>query len=148
MLNIEHVFASVVPLLCCAVYPSDHVPHMNDVEAWDRVCFGRAAADSDLQLPPVLADDSAEMTQLSPNICSKIMALEQVSRVQLGGVPGSLLNMLRLPVDAALSINCQCKRMVASAWVQPAIGIDMQLQLFNIIEMPAASQKHLRQQCL
>jgi hypothetical protein len=52
---------------------------MNDVEAWDRVCFGRAA-DSDLQLPPLLADDSVEMTQLSPNICSKIMALEQVRR--------------------------------------------------------------------
>jgi hypothetical protein len=67
-----------------AVYPTDHVPHVNDIEAWDRVCFGRAAADSDLQLPPVLADDSAEMTQLSPNICSKIMALEQVSRAQPG----------------------------------------------------------------
>lgn len=64
-------------VLCRAVYNTDRVPHMNDVEAWDRVCFGRGA-ESDLQLPPLLADDSAEMTQLSPNICSKIMALEQV----------------------------------------------------------------------
>jgi hypothetical protein len=50
---------------------------MNDVEAWDRVCFGRPA-DSELQLPVQLTDDSAEMTQLSSNICSKIMSLEQV----------------------------------------------------------------------
>jgi hypothetical protein len=54
---------------------------MNDGEAWDRVCFGRAT-DSDLQLPPLLADDSADMTQLSPNICSKIMGLEQVRRLE------------------------------------------------------------------
>lgn len=67
-------------VLCCVVYDTDRVPHVNDVEAWDRMCFGRgAAADTDLQLPVPSADDSAEMTQLSPSICSKIMALEQVS---------------------------------------------------------------------
>lgn len=67
-------------VLRCAVYPTDRVPHMNDVEAWDRMCFGRVAdADPQLRQPPPLTDDSAEMTQLSPNICSKIMALEQVS---------------------------------------------------------------------
>ena len=71
----------------CAVYPTDRVPHMNDVEAWDRVCFGRPA-DADLQLPTPLTDDSAEMTQLSHNICSKIMALEQVGPRRQGGGGG------------------------------------------------------------
>lgn len=64
------------------MYPTDNVPHLNDVEAWDRICFGRAT-DSDLQLPALPIDDSAEMTQLSHNICSKIMALEQVCWLQL-----------------------------------------------------------------
>lgn len=64
------------------VYPTDNVPHLNDVEAWDRICFGRAT-DSDLQLPALPIDDSAEMTQLSHNICSKIMALEQPDVISL-----------------------------------------------------------------
>lgn len=76
-------------VLLPAVYPTDRVPHMNDVEAWDRVCFGRPA-DDDLQLPAPLTDDSAEMTQLSPNICSKIMALEQVCGWGVGGLSALL----------------------------------------------------------
>jgi hypothetical protein len=73
---------------------------MHDVEGWDRTCFGRLAdADGAAAAPDAAtaaatatseeqaaaaaaaaaaADNSAEMTQLSPQICSTIMALEQV----------------------------------------------------------------------
>jgi hypothetical protein len=51
------------------------VPHVNDLEAWDRTCFGHAAQ---AEAHHTIAAAGAEMTQLTPGICSKIMALEQV----------------------------------------------------------------------
>jgi hypothetical protein len=73
----------VTKICCCllllllypAGYPVVQVPHMNDLEAWDRTCFGHAAQAEARHVP---AAAGAEMTQLTPGICSKIMALEQV----------------------------------------------------------------------
>lgn len=48
---------------------------MNDLEAWDRTCFGHTAQAEVLHIQ---AAAGAEMTQLTPGICSKILALEQV----------------------------------------------------------------------
>eukprot|EP00878_Enallax_costatus_P004035 GHUV01004258.1.p1 GENE.GHUV01004258.1~~GHUV01004258.1.p1 ORF type:complete len:305 (+),score=93.79 GHUV01004258.1:284-1198(+) len=55
-------------------YPTVQVPHMNDGEAWDRTCFGHTAQAEVLHMQ---AAAGAEMTQLTPGICSKILALEQ-----------------------------------------------------------------------
>eukprot|EP00882_Tetradesmus_deserticola_P021303 GHRQ01023064.1.p1 GENE.GHRQ01023064.1~~GHRQ01023064.1.p1 ORF type:complete len:233 (+),score=110.12 GHRQ01023064.1:228-926(+) len=56
-------------------YPVAQVPHVNDLEAWERACFGQSAQ---AEARHVSAAAGAEMTQLTPGICSKIMALEQV----------------------------------------------------------------------
>lgn len=72
MLHTAHLL-----LRCPAGYPVVQVPHVNDAEAWDRACFGHAAQAEARGVP---AAAGAEMTQLTPGICSKIMALEQVRR--------------------------------------------------------------------
>ncbi|WIA29016.1 hypothetical protein OEZ86_011533 [Tetradesmus obliquus] len=61
-------------------YPVVQVPHVNDAEAWDRACFGHAAQAEARGVP---AAAGAEMTQLTPGICSKIMALEQPEVISL-----------------------------------------------------------------
>jgi hypothetical protein len=65
-------------LPCAAGYPVVQVPHVNDLEAWDRTCFGHAAQ---AEARHITADAGAEMTQLTPGICSKVMALDQVTRL-------------------------------------------------------------------
>lgn len=56
------------------------VPHLNDVDGWERACFGASAQAEAQQLGPA---DGAEMTQLTHGICSKLMALSQVCAWQL-----------------------------------------------------------------
>jgi hypothetical protein len=79
------------------VYPTERVPHVHDVEGWNRACFGGKAADAAAEGAATSAaaapaeqaaaavDDSEQMTQLSPGICRKIMALDQVSEGEAGG---------------------------------------------------------------
>eukprot|EP00879_Flechtneria_rotunda_P009586 GHRR01010032.1.p1 GENE.GHRR01010032.1~~GHRR01010032.1.p1 ORF type:complete len:208 (+),score=95.48 GHRR01010032.1:279-902(+) len=62
-------------------YPAADVPHMNDVDAWDRSCFGRLAqaeSHDHLAAEHIRAAAGSELTQLTPGIFGKLMALQQV----------------------------------------------------------------------
>ncbi len=51
------------------------MPHVNDDDGWDAACFGHSAQAEALSMQH---SGGAELTQLAPGICAKLMALEQV----------------------------------------------------------------------
>lgn len=58
-----------------ADYAVAQVPHVNDVDAWQSICFGRHAQ---ARVASVQQDNGAEVTHLTADICAKLMALSQV----------------------------------------------------------------------
>ncbi|KAF8072849.1 Gemin2 [Scenedesmus sp. PABB004] len=75
----------VAAAYAAGAYPAAAVPHLRDVDAWDRACFGSAAQAEALGVAAAAGDGAAgaELTQLTPGICAKIMALQPPDVVAL-----------------------------------------------------------------
>ena len=67
---------------------------MNDVQAWDRLCFGAAAEHEahDSGVAAAAANGAgAELTCMSDGIFANLMALDQVRGGGLGGGKGGMM---------------------------------------------------------
>lgn len=65
----QHFIATV------AEYAVVEVPHVNDVDAWQNICFGRQAQ---ARVASCQQNNGAEVTHLTAEVCVKLMALTPV----------------------------------------------------------------------
>jgi hypothetical protein len=117
----QHFIAAV------AEYAVVEVPHVNDVDAWQNICFGRQAQ---ARAASCQQNNGAEVTNLTAEVCVKLMALTPVrhwlsllcniytGRTVQPMLPG-LLRLVRLQVASCwtcLPIST-CSRSELVVWV-------------------------------
>jgi len=91
-------------------YAADVVPHMNDVQAWDRLCFG-AAAEHEAHASGVAAAAAngagAELTCMNDGIFANLMALDQVS----------VSDLLQHHITQLLEVHPQSLPLIRAQWL-------------------------------